>query len=252
VVAFAAVAGLALGNANCAAAAAQHAVSRKAPFWSAAFPALLNAAIFCAASVIGVHLGWEMLAAGAPPNVELPETATVDLAAFLVAFAKVAQAWVVEMRRSLDEAAIQEEADKQAAELAAIRNDNRRLAGEAEQSRPRLVHSSDLPTDEAPSRPKLLNTTIKAAAAGGVAWGSAEAAALPADQPAPAAILPFSQPTAGVWPDGETHCRHLIAAEGWRGRNALARETRLTKYRCAQLLDELAPGWNHARRKRPA
>ena len=68
VISFAAVAGLALANANNAASAAMHAMSRGTQWkqWHhpTLIPALICAAGFCLSSVIGVHLGWEIMTRG--------------------------------------------------------------------------------------------------------------------------------------------------------------------------------------------
>ena len=107
VISFAAVAGLALANANNAAAAAMHAMSRgthsKDWHWPTLAPALVCAAGFCLSSVIGVHLGWEIMTRGST-HAELPEAPQVLIAAAFLAFAKPAMSWVIEGRRSLDKA----------------------------------------------------------------------------------------------------------------------------------------------------
>ncbi|MBL8549243.1 MAG: AsnC family protein [Hyphomonadaceae bacterium] len=115
VFAFAAVAGLALANANNAAAAAMHAMTRGKTWrdwhWPTLLPALVCAGGFCFASVIGVHLGWEIMTQGTAHR-ELPDPRQVLLAAAFLAFAKPAMSWVVEGRRAMDKA------DAEAAEAA--------------------------------------------------------------------------------------------------------------------------------------
>lgn len=234
VVAFAAVAGLALGNANCAAAAAQHAVSAGAPFWSAVFPALLNAAIFCAASVIGVHLGWEILKSGAQPGIALPSTAAVDAAAFLIGFAKVAQAWVVETRRSLDAVSIAA-ADAAERELrSAIRAADR---------------SANQPARQ-PFQPEVVEGGRSTSQFGQCGHGAAGAAAIAvgvagamADQPTEAAR--FQPPTLAVpdhsartWADREAHAKALLQ-QGISQREA-ARTTGVTRYKVGRIALSLA------------
>ena len=208
VVAFAALAGLSLGNANCAAAAAQHAVSRGAPFWTATFPALLNAAIFCGASVIGVHLGWEILKAGAPEGIQLPDTATVDAAAFLVAFAKVAQAWVVETRRSLDVAQIAaaEAAEREA--LSAIRKAERSANHPTRQPfQPEVVEGGRSANQiNHISQPLVGVATVSAAVAGAVAGRPADAATFD-----PTTIGPTIH-SEQTWASAEAHAAALLNA----------------------------------------
>lgn len=222
VLSFAALAGLALGNANCAAAAAQHTVSQGAPFWTATAPALLNAAIFCAASVIGVHLGWEILKASAQPGIHLPDTAVVDVAAFLVAFAKVAQAWVVETRRSLDAASIALADAAAREEMAAIRAADKSAVRPPRQPfQPAVVEGG-----RTPSRAGQVAT--------GVAVVTAGMTGAMADRPAEAATfaLPSLEPvnhSEQTWPNREAHAAALLA-QG-RSQREAAKLTGLTRYK---------------------
>lgn len=234
VIAFAAVAGLALGNANCAAAAAQHAVSESAPFWTAVFPPLLNAAIFCAASVIGVHLAWETLKAGAQPGIALPSTAAVDAAAFLIGFAKVAQAWIIETRRSLDAASIA-------------------TADAAERELRSAIHAADRSASQ-PARkqfqPEVVEGGRSASQFGQLSHGAAGAAAVAvgvtasvAGQPTEAAMfqrpmLAPSDHSARTWADREAHAKALLE-QGTSQREA-ARTTGVTRYKVGKIALSLA------------
>lgn len=228
VLSFAALAGLALGNANCAAAAAQHAVSRNAPFWTAVAPALLNAAIFCGASVVGVHLGWEMMRLNVHGDIQLPDTSVIDLCAFLVAFAKVAQAWVVETRKSLDQAAIE------AAE-AADREERKSTNAAMRRAEPPLRQ---------PWAPEVVEggRTSARIATGAAAVSVGLAGAL-TDQPAQAAsfqapALPLIEHSAQTWPSPEVHAEHLLKA-GASQRSA-AKVTGLTRYKIGLIAAEVA------------
>ncbi len=234
VLSFAALAGLALGNANCAAAAAQHSVSQGAPFWTATFPALLNAAIFCAASVIGVHLGWEMLKAGAQPGIHLPETWIVDTAAFLVSFAKVAQAWVVETRRSLDAAQIAASEAAEREELSAIRK--------AERSATRPPRQPFQPEVVDGGRPAGQISHVSQPVAGAVAVSAAVTGIL-ADQPADAAsfqppALEMVSHSEQTWASAEAHAAALLKAG--QSERAVARTTGLSRYKVGQLKEVAA------------
>jgi len=236
VLAFAALAGLALGNANCAAAAAQHSVSQGAPFWTATFPALLNAAIFCAASVIGVHLGWEMLKVGAQPNIHLPSTLVVDVAAFLVAFAKVAQAWVVETRRSLDAAQIAAADAAERAELSAIRA--------AQQSATLADPKAKRPASQ-PFQPKVVEGGRTASQIGHFGQPAANALAVSAavvgalaDRPADAATfeLPNLEPvnhSERTYASAEDHAAALL--QTGLSQRAVVRQTGLSRYMVGQI-----------------
>lgn len=224
VLSFAALAGLALGNANCAAAAAQHAVSRNAPFWTAVAPALLNAAIFCGASVIGVHLGWEMMRANVSSDIKLPDTAVIDACAFLVAFAKVGQAWVVETRKSLDQAAI-EAADAADRDDRRLAEENRLAARVAERSATQPVRQPFMPEVVEGGR----GSVVRLADA---VEQSAEAASF--EPPA----LPVVQHSAQTWPTPETHAEELLKAGA--SKRSVAKVTGLSRYKVGMIADEVA------------
>lgn len=226
VLAFAALAGLALGNANCAAAAAQHTVSQGAPFWTATFPALLNAAIFCAASVIGVHLGWEMLKTGAQPDIHLPNTLAVDVAAFLVSFAKVAQAWVVETRRSLDAAQIEAARLAERDELSAIREADRSATRPKRRPFQPEVVEGGRPAGHV-SQPVAVGVAVSATVAGAVADQPADAASFQ-----PPELTPVSH-SAMTYEGPEAHAAALLAAG--ESKRAVARKTGLSRYKVGEI-----------------
>ncbi|MEQ1809374.1 MAG: hypothetical protein ABL889_05595 [Terricaulis sp.] len=241
VVAFAALAGLSLGNANCAAAAAQHTVSQGAPFWTATAPALLNAAIFCAASVVGVHLGWEILKVGAQPNIHLPDTATVDGMAFLVAFAKVSQAWVVETRRSLDAAQIEAAKVAEREELAAIRKTERStMTPDQPANRPtRQPFQPEVVEGGRPDNqinhigPPLVSRSVEP---------TAETAVV-ADRPINAAIFELTtiEPDSHseqTWASAEAHAAALLNAGN--SQRSVVRDTGLTRYKVGRIADRIS------------
>lgn len=192
VISFAAVAGLALANANNAAAAAMHAMTRgthwKQWHWPTLLPALICAAGFCLSSVIGVHLGWEIMTRGAT-HAELPEAPQVLIAAAFLAFAKPAMSWVIEGRRAMDKA------DADAAEaLENTRLDALRQAEIASRNPPASDNVTHL-------RPRQRRTVVGAAAAAsalllGAPHDAAEAAPLTQqDAPTqPASDAPETQP----------------------------------------------------------
>lgn len=121
VLAFACVAALAIANANNAAGAAQHAASHPAGInWPILIPATLCAFGFAGASLIGIDLGWNVMAHGASPT-DMPETGHVLAAGGFLGLAKIAMSWIIEGRRSMDkaDAAVADAAHRE--ELSAIR-----------------------------------------------------------------------------------------------------------------------------------
>lgn len=119
--AFAAVAGLALTNANNAAAAAMHAASRSPMNRKVFWPACVCALGFCFASVIGVHLGWEVMTHDEMRHMKMPEPGAVLAAGAFLAFGKVAMNWIVEGRRMMDKADADAAEASENARLDAIR-----------------------------------------------------------------------------------------------------------------------------------
>lgn len=103
VTAFAAVAGFALLVSNQAAAAAHHVLTRRRQFRATFWIALACAVICGTTSVIGVHVGWTLVAVNAAPDLfGLPPVWAVDIAGGALAFTKPAMSWVIEGRRAIE------------------------------------------------------------------------------------------------------------------------------------------------------
>lgn len=234
VVAFAAMAALAVASANNAAAAAMHAISQPTGWhWPTLAPAILCAVGFAIASNVAVHLGWSVLTASASQPEKLPEPWKVEMAALFLCFAKPAMAWIIEGRRAMD-AADQRAADlAEAAELSAIR-DAQRSAKVAEPE-------SQRPASQ-PFRPEVVEggrsvshvgqsvagaVAVSATVAGVVADRPAEAASF---QPPPLEQVSHSQQT---WASREAHAAALL--KGGLSQRAVVRETGLSRYMVGQI-----------------
>lgn len=238
VLAFAAMAALAIACANNAAAAAMHAISRPGGWskwhWPTLAPALACAVGFAVASNVAVHLGWSILAAVAAHPEALPDARQVDLAALFLCFAKPAMAWIIEGRKAMDLS------DRQAAEaaeeerLAAIRKADRSASRPARQPfQPEVVEGG-----RPASHVSQLGQTVA-----GVAAVSTGVAGAMADRPAEAATFqpPRLEPvshSAKTWPNREAHAAALLK-EG-KSQRAVARETGLTRYMVGQIAREAA------------
>lgn len=104
VVAIAAAACFSLGLANCAASHAQRALAAdKKLFRATATVSLVCAFGFAFASMIGVHIGWSILAHAVAGKIDLPPVWAVDIVALFLGFAKPAMNWAVEGRIGVEQ-----------------------------------------------------------------------------------------------------------------------------------------------------
>lgn len=129
VAALAAMIVLSVVNANNAAAAAMHAISTSGGWrhwhWPTLLPSIILAAGFAAASNVGVHLGWEILAAAADDQHALPSVWVIDAAALFVSFAKPGMTWIIEGRMAIERVKAQAEQAAQDARVEAARSADR-------------------------------------------------------------------------------------------------------------------------------
>lgn len=242
VVAFAAMAALAVASANNAAAAAMHAISRPTGWhWPTLVPAILCAVGFAVASNVAVHLGWSVLAASASQPADLPEAWTVNVAALFLCFAKPAMAWIIEGRRAMD-AADQRAAElAEAAELSAIRK-AQRPAKVAEPDSQRPASQPFQPKVVEGGRPASHVSQIGQPLAGAAAVSAAVVGVM-ADRPAEAASfeLPTLEPvnhSERTWASAEAHAAALL--KNGQSQRAVVRATGLTRYKVGQIADGLA------------
>ena len=138
VLAFAGMVGFSVACANCTAAAAQHALSRKGCFYAWTFwPALVCTLGFCVTTGIGVHLGWSLMTEGIASH-ELPDARLVNGAAVFIALAKPGMNWIIEGRKAIDKDASDAAEAVENARLDAIRQaDIASRAGNVTQLRPK-------------------------------------------------------------------------------------------------------------------
>lgn len=127
VIAFAAMVGFSVACANCTAAAAQHAISRRRKYPAVLWPALLCTLGFCLASGIGVHLGWALMTQGVTAH-DLPDAWVVNSAAIFIALAKPAMNWIIEGRKGIDRDDAAEAQIAEDARLDAARQRDRDIA----------------------------------------------------------------------------------------------------------------------------
>lgn len=237
VVAFAAMAALAVASANNAAAAAMHAISQPTGWhWPTLAPAILCAVGFAIASNVAVHLGWSVLTAAASQPEKLPEPWKVELAALFLCFAKPAMAWIIEGRRAMDAADQRAAEAAEAAELSAIR-DAQRSAKVAEPEAKRPAIQPFQPKVVEGGRPASQISHVGQSVAGAVAV-SATVAGVVADRPAEAASF---QPPAleqvshsqQTWASREAHAAALLKTG--LSQRAVVRETGLSRYMVGQI-----------------
>lgn len=240
VVSFACVAALSLANANNAAYAAQHAASRSGQgkvFW----PAMICAIGFASASVIGVDLGWGVMAHGASPA-EMPQTSAVLAAGAFLGFAKIAMSWIIEGRKAMDKADAEE-----AERLDNARFDARRQADLTNRPAANVTHF----------RPGAKRMATGAAA---LALGAAIGAPHSAAETAPAVQVDAPYPTASEAPvrRAATHprkptriqaafdarvaqARQMLAEQNRPSNREIARRTHLSASKVDRLAREMIP-----------
>lgn len=209
--------------------AAMQAIDRplKQWHWPTLIPALFCVVVFAVASNIGVHLGWEVLAASAVHPERLPDAETVGQIFLVLSVAKPLSMLAVAGRKAMDQARLAaaeaaeqarhdrnaeaERANRHAENLARI--EAQASAASASQNRPA---SSEGRGENRPrgQRPKLVKTLANAAAGGlllmGAAGAAGEAQARPASaegEPAPRAE---TEPKVG--PAQRAKAKAMIAA----------------------------------------
>lgn len=237
VVAFAAMAALAVASANNAAAAAMHAISQPTGWhWPTLAPAILCAVGFAIASNVAVHLGWSVLTASASQPGKLPEPWKVEMAALFLCFAKPAMAWIIEGRRAMDAASQRAAEAAEAAELSAIR-DAQRSATLADPKAKRPASQPFQPKVVEGGRPASQIGHVGQSVAGAVAV-SATVAGVVADRPADAASFqppPLEQVSHSqqTWASREAHAAALL--KNGLSQRAVVRETGLSRYMVGQI-----------------
>jgi hypothetical protein len=243
VISFAAVAGLALANANNAASAAMHAMSRGTHWthWHFAtlVPAVICAVGFCLSSVIGVHLGWEIMTQGVT-HAQPPKAEQVLIAAAFLAFAKPAMSWVIEGRRTMDKA----EADAAEA-LENARLDALRQADIASRS-PNVTH---LPSRVRRTLAGAAAFALAASAASGTQADAAPQVQEDAPSPTPASdALTHSEYASVETPlasdaayDARVEEARRLLLSGGRSNRAIARLTHLSPSKVDRLAREMTP-----------
>ena len=245
VVAFAAMAALAVASANNAAAAAMHAISQPGGWhWPTLAPAILCAVGFAIASNVTVHLGWSVLTASASQPEKLPEPWKVEMAALFLCFAKPAMAWIIEGRRAMD-AASQRAADlAEAAELSAIR-DAQRSAKVAEPESQRPANQPFQPKVVEGGRPAshVSHVSQIGQPVAGALAVSAAVAGVVADRPADTATfeLPTLEPvnhSERTYASAEAHAAALL--QSGLSQRAVVRETGLSRYMVGQIAKQAA------------
>ena len=237
VVAFAAMAALAVASANNAAAAAMHAISQPTGWhWPTLAPAILCAAGFAIASNVAVHLGWSVLTASASQPEKLPEPWKVEMAALFLCFAKPAMAWIIEGRRAMDLADQRAAEAAEAAELSAIRQTQRSVTL-ADQPATRPVSQPFQPKVVEGGRPANQISHVSQSVAGVTAISATVAGAM-ADRPAEAASfdLPRPEPVSHseqTFASAEAHAVYLL--KNGASQRAVVKQTGLTRYKVGQI-----------------
>lgn len=148
VLAMALVMAFAIASVNNMADAAMHAIEKARSWrevhWPTLVPALICAAGFAVGSNVGVHLGWEILKAGAAHPGQLPPTATVDAVFLFLSLAKPLSMFAVSGREALDRRAVERaQADREAREEAA-RTERLRMQHEETMAR---IGAANRPTE---------------------------------------------------------------------------------------------------------